>query len=90
MRLSPPKRLAAAPRGTAPGGSRVHCDSLDGVGARLCPRGIAMSTPQAFLMASGSAKTDLPRSSDHPAMDDRAHRIRPISARLEPVEEWGT
>jgi hypothetical protein len=36
-------------------GSRVHCGSLDEGGARLCPCGIAASTPQAFLAASLAA-----------------------------------
>jgi len=41
------------PRGEpAPGGSRVHCDSLAGVGARLCPSGLATATPQTFTVAS--------------------------------------
>jgi len=33
-------------------GSRVHCCSLSGGGAQLCPCGIAMATPQHFTMAS--------------------------------------
>jgi hypothetical protein len=36
-------------------GSRVHCGSLVEVGARLCPCGIAASTPQTFLAASLAA-----------------------------------
>jgi hypothetical protein len=34
-----------------PGGSRVHCRSLGGGGARLCPSGLATSTPQTFPVA---------------------------------------
>src|SRR6516165_6118949 len=39
-------------RGKAQNSSRVHSDSLVGVGARLCPCGLAPSTPQSFLAAS--------------------------------------
>jgi hypothetical protein len=34
------------------GGSRVHCCSLDRGGARLCPCGLAVPTPQTFSTAS--------------------------------------
>src|SRR5699024_11818118 len=33
-------------------GSRVRCDSLDEGGVRLCPSGLATSTPQTFPAAS--------------------------------------
>jgi hypothetical protein len=46
-----------------PGGSRVHCDSLDEIGARLCPCGIAAGTPQAFPAASLAACANRRRSS---------------------------
>ena len=38
-----------------PDGSRVHCDSLDGGGARLCPCGITTATPQHFAVVSRPA-----------------------------------
>ncbi len=42
---SPPRRPAAGETGETRDGSRVHCDSLDEVGTRLCPCGIAASAP---------------------------------------------
>ena len=33
-------------------GSRVHCYPFNGLGTRLYPCGIAMITPQSFIMAS--------------------------------------
>jgi hypothetical protein len=48
------------------GGSRVHCDPLSGLGARLCPSSIAMSTPQAFPMASRYGFPIPPGSSRRP------------------------
>jgi hypothetical protein len=33
-----------------PNGSRVHCGSLNEVGARLCPSDPVTSTPQTFLV----------------------------------------
>lgn len=59
----PAARLDARDLELPPSGSRVHCDSLDEGGARLCPCGIAMSTPQTFPMASRSASANRPRSS---------------------------
>ena len=44
-------------------GSRVHCGSLVGVGARLCPCGIAAGTPQTFPAASLAAHEYRHRSS---------------------------
>jgi len=53
-------------------------------GARLCPYGIAMVTPQTFTMASGRM-----RENPHPkfpaASTTGTHRDRPTSARFEPV-----
>jgi len=46
-----------AAREPRPGGSRVHCRSLGGGGARLCPSGLATSTPQTFPVASRRAVT---------------------------------
>ena len=42
-------------QGKTRNGSRVHCGSLDEGGARLCPCGLAASTPQSFLAASLAA-----------------------------------
>ena len=66
-------------------GSRVHCDSLVEVGARLCPCGIATSTPQTFLVASASSRVKPPAK--FPARRTGAHRARPRSARFEPVKD---
>lgn len=44
---------AGGPAGwQGPDGSRAHCDSLDGGGARLCPCGITTTTPQHFAVVS--------------------------------------
>jgi hypothetical protein len=54
-------------------GSRVHCDSLDRGGARLCPSGLATATPQPFTVASPSAGFTDSRSSPphiHTGVDD--------------------
>jgi len=67
----------------APGGSRVHRDSFAGVGARLCPSGLATATPQSFTVAFPAAHATppgVPFASTHV----RTHRARPISARFEP------
>ena len=37
--------MAGRWEGQARAGSHVHCASIDGMGAQLCPCGIAMSTP---------------------------------------------
>ena len=50
-----------APGELVPDGSRVHCDPLGGLGARLCPSGLAMGTPQAFPMASRGRSSTSPR-----------------------------
>ena len=47
-----PTALDAWQQGEDRDGSRVHCDSLDEGGARLCPCGIATATPQHFTVAS--------------------------------------
>ena len=64
-------------------GSHVHHQPIGEGGGQLCPGSIAMSTPQAFLMASWSADADRRRSRPRTwacAAD------RPISTRLEPAE----
>ena len=86
-RLSPAAGPDARRRGTGPGGSRVHCDSLGGLGARLCPSGLATGTPQTFPMASRGRSMhtapEVPAASVHGG----THRARPISARFEPVSQ---
>ena len=63
VRLShPPSRFTPGWEPT-PGGSRVHCCSLDRGGAQLCPCGLAMATPQTFTMASPDAGFTGPGSS---------------------------
>ena len=73
-------------REPAPGGSRVHCGPLSGLGARLCPSSIAMSTPQAFPMASRYGFHIPPGSSRRPH-GRGARCARPRSARFEPVAQ---
>ena len=53
---SPTSRAGRAAAGRTRDGSRVHCDSLDEGGARLCPCGIATATPQHFTVASRPAR----------------------------------
>jgi len=62
--------------------SRVHCDSLNEGGARLCPCGIATATTQHFTVASLQGLRAPPRSScsvmreqdaPHPA---QIHQVR--------------
>src|SRR5258708_17744929 len=69
----------------APGGSRVHCDSLVGVGARLYPSGLATPTPQTFSVASRDSELktlpEVPAASAH----SPTHRARHVSVRFEPV-----
>jgi hypothetical protein len=60
-----------------PGGSRVHCDSLDEVGARLCPCGIAAGTPQTFPAASLAADRHMPRQAKKPVIGRRSGEHSP-------------
>ncbi len=48
----PADQLAAGRGGDRRDGSHVHREPLDGVGAQLCPCGLATSTPQTFDVAS--------------------------------------
>jgi len=84
VRLSRPAHWLPAGREPAPGGSRVHCHSLGGGGARLCPGGLATGTPQTFPVASRAGKSTPPGSSRRKAHGG-THRARPLSARFEPV-----
>ena len=69
-------------------GSRVHCDSLDEGGARLCPCGLATATPQHFTVASDRTTHGSVRSSPTPPAQIGRHsgagarRSRPTSARF--------
>lgn len=67
--------------GRDPDGSRVHSDSLVGVGARLCPCGLAASTSQSFLAASLAAHAHRLGSSP-PTRSTGARRSRPRSTRF--------
>ena len=72
-------------------GSRVHCDSLDRGGARLCPSGLATATPQTFTwppQARVSPTQEVRRPTSTPG--STTHRSRPISVRFEPVKRCGT
>ena len=89
-RCAQPSRTAGSRRqGHGPDGSRVHSDSLDEGGARLCPCGIAASTPQSFLTASLAACADCLRSFPPRHEGAGARRSRPRSARFEPVSHKG-
>lgn len=48
----PATTLAVQQGGRSQGGSHVHHQPVDGVGAQLFPCNLATSTPQAFLVAS--------------------------------------
>ena len=63
-------------------GSRVHCGSLNEGGARLCPCGIAASTPQPFLAASLAARAHH-RGSSLPAKGQ--NRCAPLPAQIRQV-----
>jgi hypothetical protein len=84
----PHPRAGRAGSGQTRDGSRVHSDSFVEVGARLCPCGIAASTPQSFLAASLAARTHRLGSSP-PTHSTGAHRSRPRSTRFEPVPNQG-
>src|SRR3954469_16556746 len=60
----PAADLEGRPTGPARDASHVHHTPVDGVGAQLCPCGIATSTPQTFLVASLPATS--PRHRSHP------------------------
>jgi hypothetical protein len=79
---------AARRREPAPGGSRVHRDSLDEIGARLYPCGIAAGTPQSFPAASLAAHAYRPGSSPPPPAAG-ARRFQPRSARFELAPDQG-
>jgi hypothetical protein len=79
--LSPHHRAGYAAGGQVRDGSRVHCDSLTEGGARLCPSGLAASTPQTFPAASQSPASRL-LGVPHQV---GARRSRPRSVRFEPV-----
>jgi hypothetical protein len=77
----PVANLGQEPR---PDGSRLHCGSLNGVGARLCP-----SDPRHQYAAD--LPGDLPRAANPPrrvlaaSVNSETRRARPKSARLESV-----
>jgi hypothetical protein len=79
--LSPHHHAGHAAGGQVRDGSRVHCDSLTEGGARLCPSGLAASTPQTFPAASQSPASRL-LGVPHQV---GARRSRPRSVRFEPV-----
>lgn len=67
--------LEARGRGEGRDGSRVHCDSLDEGGARLCPCGIATTTPQHVTVASGRTTHGSARSSPTPLTHQGSRRV---------------
>jgi hypothetical protein len=71
-------------------GSHVHCGSLDEGGARLCPCGLATSTPQSFLVASLAAHAY--RLGSSPPTHHRQVRAAPgpDPPDFEPVPHKGT
>ena len=75
---SPAPPAGYGQQGKTRDGSRVHCGSLAGVGARLCPCGLTASTPQSFLAASLAACAYRLGSSP-PTYSAGARRSRPRS-----------
>lgn len=73
-----------------PGGSRFHCDSLDEGVARLCPCGLAMSTPtdlpHGLPAGNGKPAQEFPTS----PRPTGAHRVLPRSTRFEQASSGGT
>jgi hypothetical protein len=61
-----------------PDGSRVHCHSLGGGGARLCHGGLATGTPQSLPVASRACSSTLPGSSRRNSTRRDAPRLAPI------------
>ena len=76
----PAHPLDAGEQGKIRNGSRVHCGSLDEGGARLCPCGIAASTPQPFLAASLAAHAH--RRGSSLSKLTGARRVQPRSTRF--------
>ena len=74
MRPAPTTALDAAAAERDQDGSRVHCDSLDEGGARLCPCGIATSTPQTSPWPPGQLRNT-----------DRGVPHRPTDGRCAPL-----
>jgi hypothetical protein len=74
-----------APGEPEPGGSRVHRDSLAGVGARLCPSGPPRLRRSPSPWPPGQRTTG--RRLDVPSASTpiRTRRARPVSTRFEPV-----
>ena len=79
---SPPLRTGRTTAGKIRDGSRVHCDSLDRGGARLCPSGLAAPTPQTFSAASRSPASRLPKVPHHQHGWLGTHRSQPTSTRF--------
>jgi hypothetical protein len=79
----PAHPLDAGEQGKIRSGSRVHCGSLDEGGARLCPCGLAASTPQTFLAASLAARAHR-RGSSLPV----SGRCAPPPAQIHQVSSW--
>jgi hypothetical protein len=78
---SPTHPPDAGGQGKIRNGSRVHCGSLNGGGARLCPCGIAASTPQPFPAASLAAHahrrgSSLPTHSRCAPLPAQIHQVR--------------
>jgi hypothetical protein len=82
---SPTHPPAAGGQGKIQNGSRVHCGSLNGGGARRCPCGIAASTPQPFLAASLAAHAHHRGSSLPRHMQSRC---APLPAQIHQVSSW--
>jgi hypothetical protein len=99
LRPTPDRSAVGAPSPTHPpdagaqgkirDGSRVHCGSLDEGGARLCPCGIAASTPQPFPAASLAAHAHRRGSSPPRPRRTGARRFQPTSTRFELAPDQG-
>jgi hypothetical protein len=86
---SPAHPQDAGGQGKIRNGSRVHCGSLNGGGARLCPCGIAASTPQPFPAASLAAHAHHHGSSPPSHRTTGARRFQPRSTRFELAPDQG-
>src|SRR4051794_19137746 len=61
--LRPATRLSPRREERVVDGSHVHCCSVDGRGARLCPCGLVVATPQTFTTTCRARHTHRPDSS---------------------------
>src|SRR4051812_23021353 len=85
----PAPDLAGRDNGTSDDGSHVHHAPFDGIGTQLFPGGLATTTPQHFVVASGPTNPRPDRSHGNGIVKDTAAAVctadRPRSVRFEPT-----